>query len=531
VSQSTITFLVLAGVVVVFLLDRLPVAVVSVGTALALWATGVLDLKQALAGFGDPAVLFIASLFVVSESLDATGVTAWAGEQLILRVGESRTRLLVLMSLLVAGLTALISVNGAVAALLPVVVVLAMRLRRSPSQLLLPLAFAAHAGSLLTLSGSPVNVIASEFADDAGAGSFGYFSFALVGIPLVAGKIAIVVLLGERLLPHRSARKSSRDFSDHARTLVDQYGLGDDSRLLSRESGVAEIVVPPRSEIVGDVAYPGMVTDSGELVVLAVQRKGEELPGETVLAVGDTLLVQGTWTALESQLDDPEVLVVDRPELIRRQLPLGPGATRSIVVLTAMVVLLATGAVPPAAAGLLAAGVLVIGRVLTIEQAYRGISWTTVILVAGMFPLSTAMTQTGAAGEAGGRARRRRRRLEPPRPPPPRAVRPDRRVRAADQQHRDGADRHPDRPRSGQGPRRLRAARAHVRDGRSGRGADDAGRDSCEPDGDGTGVLPVLRLLEARPPSARPLRGRGRRARACHLEILIVMQRKAPDES
>ena len=98
-------------------------AIVAVGTALSLWATGVLDLEQALAGFGDPTVVFIASLFVVSEALDATGVTAWAGQQLTPRAGESRTRLLVLTLLLVAVLTALISVNGAVAALVPVIVV------------------------------------------------------------------------------------------------------------------------------------------------------------------------------------------------------------------------------------------------------------------------------------------------------------------------------------------------------------------------------------------------------------------------
>jgi di/tricarboxylate transporter len=389
---------VLGAVVVLFILDRFPVAVVAVATALSLWATGVLDLSQALAGFGDPAVVFIAALFVVSESLDATGVTAWVGRELVGRVGESRTRLLVLTMLLVAGLTALISVNGAVAALLPVAVVMATRLRRTPSQLLLPVAFAAHAGSLLTLSGSPVNVVASEFAKDAGVGGFGYFSFALVGLPLVVGTIAIVVLLGERLLPHRTPRASSRDFGEHARTLVGQYGLGD-AELLTRRSGVAEIVIPPRSELVGDTAFPGMVTESGELVVLAVQRRGEELAGDTVLAVGDTLLLQGTWTALERQLDDPEVLVVDEPGLVRRQIPLGPGAKRALVVLAAMVVLLATGAVPPAVAGLLAAGAIVVGRVLTIEEAYRGISWTTVVLVAGMFPLSTAMTETGAAAK------------------------------------------------------------------------------------------------------------------------------------
>ena len=66
---------------VVFVWDRFPVGVVAIGVALSLWATGVLDLEQALAGFGDPTVIFIASLFVVSEALDATGVTAWAGQR------------------------------------------------------------------------------------------------------------------------------------------------------------------------------------------------------------------------------------------------------------------------------------------------------------------------------------------------------------------------------------------------------------------------------------------------------------------
>jgi Na+/H+ antiporter NhaD/arsenite permease-like protein len=215
-SDTTITFLVLAAAVVVFVWDQLPVAIVAVAVALALWATGVLNLDQALGGFGDPTVIFIASLFVVSESLDAAGVTSWAGQQLLDRVGDSRARLFVLMMLLVAVLTALISVNGAVAALVPVVVMMAVRLGRSPSQLLLPLAFGAHAGSLLVLTGTPVNVIVSEAADDAGVGRFGYFEFALVGVPLVAATIAIVVLFGERLLPDRTARAIPPDFSNHA---------------------------------------------------------------------------------------------------------------------------------------------------------------------------------------------------------------------------------------------------------------------------------------------------------------------------
>jgi di/tricarboxylate transporter len=396
-SDSTLTFVVLGAAVAVFVWDTLPVAVVAVGVALSLWATGVLDLEQALAGFGDPTVIFIASLFVVSEGLDAAGVTAWAGQELVGRVGASRSRLLVLTMLLVAALTALISVNGAVAALVPVTVVLASRLQRSPSQLLMPLAFGAHAGSLLTLTGTPVNVIVSDAAADAGTGRFGFFAFALAGIPLVAGTIAIVVLFGERLLPRRAPRTITRDFSAQARVLIEQYELDHaEDRLLTRTSGVAEVVVPPRSELAGERVFPGMVTDSGDLVVLRVQRRGQELAGESELSVGDTLLVQGTWSDLDRHLGD--VLVVDPPELVRRSVPFGRGAKRAIAVLAAMIVLLATSAVPPAVAGLLAAGALVVLGVLSVEQAYRGVSWTTVILVAGMIPLSTAMISSGAAG-------------------------------------------------------------------------------------------------------------------------------------
>jgi Na+/H+ antiporter NhaD/arsenite permease-like protein len=105
-SDSTLTFIVLGAAVAVFVWDRLPVAVVAVGIALSLWATGVLGLDDALAGFGDPTVIFIASLFVLSEGLEAAGVTAWAGQALIARVGDSRSRLLVMTMLLVAVLTA-----------------------------------------------------------------------------------------------------------------------------------------------------------------------------------------------------------------------------------------------------------------------------------------------------------------------------------------------------------------------------------------------------------------------------------------
>jgi di/tricarboxylate transporter len=482
-SNIAITFTIVAVVVVLFVWDRFPVVIVALGTALALYATGVLTLVQSFAGFGDPTVIFIASLFVLSAGLEATGVTAWAGQLLIARAGKSRAVLLSLIMLLVGVLAAMININGAVPALLPVVVVLAVRLGYAPSQLLMPLAFAASAGSLLALTGTPVNVIASEQAVEAVGKPFGYFEFAIAGIPLLLGTIAIVVLFGQWLLPHRAGRAIPADLSKHAHTLIEHYRLDDGlfrlrvrpgspyvgteragldladypgltlvsvqaesatgaplgrptlaeddflivrgdaetagrlasekglafrlegaaedvaDTLFNRASGLAEVVIPPRSPLIGQAVFSGMVTPSGDLMILAVQRRGEDQGvKETVLAAGDTLLLQGTWQALDKHLDDPDVLVVHSPDLVRRQaVPLGPGSMQAVAVLAVLVLLLATGVVPPVVAGLLAAIAMVLAGVLSVEQAYRAVNWTTVILIGAMTPLSAAMRETGAA--------------------------------------------------------------------------------------------------------------------------------------
>jgi di/tricarboxylate transporter len=491
VTEIWIVFAIIACVIALFVWDRLPVIAVCVGCALALWATGILTIQQSLAGFGDPATIFVASLFVISAGMERSGVTAWVGQALMDKSGDSRTRLIVFMTLAVAVLSALISVNGAVAALLPVVVVLAVRLGRAPGRLLMPLVFGAHCGSMLLLTGTPVNVLISDALTDATGSGFGYFEFALAGIPLVIGGILISILLGEKLLPARTSKTLPSDLSRHAHTLVEQYQLTsevqwlrirDDSplvgtdrnaldlsgrkglalvsvraatsdetlkaavgdglemrrdqlqagdivvvrgdtgavgdlaqefgltivdeidpngaanRLFNRNSGLAEVVIKPRSPLIGERFFPGMVTPSGDLIVLAIQRQGKDLTSGEPLASGDTLLLQGTWEAMETRLEPAEVLVVDSPELVRRQaLPMGPGAQTTLVILGAMVILLATGLVPAAVAGLLAAGAFLLSGILNVEQLYRAINWTTVILVGAMMPLSVAIQETGAA--------------------------------------------------------------------------------------------------------------------------------------
>jgi di/tricarboxylate transporter len=479
-NGAVVSLVVLGLVVILFVWNRLPVEVVAIGSALLLYAVGVVDLGEAVAGFGDPTVILIASLFVVSEGLDATGVTTWVGQRLVSGAGGSRRRLLVLVMLLVAVVTALINLNGSVAALLPMLLVVAAQRDIPPSKLLMPLAFAGSAGSLLLLTGSPVNVIVSNAAAEAGVGGFRFAEFAIVGVPLVAGTVLVVMLLGDRLLPDRVGASVPSDLSGLARTLTRQYRLGNvaylavpvgsplvghprgvwdlraypgvsvvtvtdvdadqpasegelapgdqltvvgepdgvtrfgadhglevravrgrdevEQTLIGQRGGVAEVVIPPRSRLVGEVVAPGRVVPGGPLVVLAVQRQGRSRTATaTALQAGDVLLVEGSWAALDDLVGYADVLLVDSPPLVRRQsVPLGPRSTRAIAVLAAMVVLLATGLVPPVVAALLAAGAMIVLRVLTVQQAYRRISWTTVLLVAGIIPLSTAIRTSGA---------------------------------------------------------------------------------------------------------------------------------------
>ncbi|MFJ2550985.1 SLC13 family permease [Microbacterium sp. NPDC087591] len=393
------TLIILLCAVIAFVSNRIPLGVVAVGVSVALYLFGVLDLHSALAGFGDPTVLFIAALFVVSEALESTGIVAWAGQEVIARTGTNRSRLLVTIGLLTAVLTAVISVNGAVAALLPLVVVVAARAGIAPSQMLMPLAFSAHAGSMLALTGTPVNIIVSEISADNGGRAFGFFEFALVGLPLVVSTLAIILLFGSRLLPSRAAASAPVDLEKLARTLRADYAITSERPLMSAARGVAEVVVPPRSSLIGLHVFAGMCTPSGDLVVLGVRRGGESLDSAgDRLRAGDALLLDGSWDDLQrhtAQRD--EVLVVDAPLTLRRSVPLGAGAKRTSVILLVMIVLLATGVVPAAIAGLLAAGALILTGVVPIARAYRSISWTTVILVAGMIPLSTAFQETGAA--------------------------------------------------------------------------------------------------------------------------------------
>ena len=409
IDPAIVTFVVLGIAVLGFVTNVVPLVVVAMFVPLALWATGVSSIDEALAGFSDPIVLFIATLFIIGEALDATGVTAWIAQQLQSPRLSGRARLMMMVGLTAALLAAVISINGAVAALLPVVVIVAARAGIAPSKMLIPLAFAASAGSLLTLTGTPVNIVVSETAATAGGREFGYFEFAAVGLPLVLATIALCILLGDRLLPERAPERleiAAIDPRQSLRSWRESYRLElDASRLLDTEHGVVEVLIAPRSTLIGRTVSPGMTTRDENLVVLALRRgdrashigDGKSPAWALTLQPGDAVLVHGPWESLHRYTSSPDVIAVASSRSLQRALPMGRGAKRAIWIATIMVLALATGAVPPVIVGLLAAGAVIVTGVLSVPQAFRAVSWSTVVLIAGMIPLSTAIVASGAA--------------------------------------------------------------------------------------------------------------------------------------
>ena len=396
-TPALIVTLILLIAIIAFVSNRIPPGIVALGVPIALYLTGVLTLDESLSGFGDPIVVYIAALFVISEALDATGITTWIGQLIIEKTGDKPASVISGLVVLTAALTAVISPNGSVAALLPLGVVLAMKINQRPSKVLIPLAFAAHAGSLLTLMGSPVNILVSELAQDAGARAFGFFEFALVGVPLLIGTLLIVVFLGPRLLPERSAESMPRDLSQHAATLAIAYDLDGHEVHLDRKGGMVEVVIPPRSAFIGDEVFPGMRTESGQLVVVAVVRGGRRIDHSTSAEQGDTLLLRGTWESIDKNaVVDRNVLMVDSPRHLKSQAVVpGPRWLRALVVLGVVILLLFFDVAPPAIVTLCGAAAMILLRTVSVPQAHRAISITTLVIMGGMIPLAGAMQLTG----------------------------------------------------------------------------------------------------------------------------------------
>ncbi|MGQ9925238.1 MAG: SLC13 family permease [Chloroflexaceae bacterium] len=270
-----IVFGILAATIVLFVSDRLRLDITALLALMALTLTGILTPSEAAAGFGDTTVLLIAALFVVSDALLQTGIAEAMGRWLGRVAGTNERRILVTMMLVVAPISAFVSSTGAVAIMLPVVVAVANRARISPSRLLLPLAYTALIGGMLTLIGTPPNIIASEARAGAGRGAFGFFSFTPIGALVLGAAIIFLTSIGQRLLPDRVEPAARASVS------TDQLSFEELAAAYRVQGTLTRLRVRPDSPLIGQTIAESGLADKYQTTVLAVHTwpPGAALPG------------------------------------------------------------------------------------------------------------------------------------------------------------------------------------------------------------------------------------------------------------
>ena len=454
--------------------------VVAIMVVLALMLSQVLSPTEALAGFGDPLVLLIAGMFVIGEGLFRTGVafriSAWVTEV----AGTSETRLLVMLMLAVAASSAFMSSTGTVAIFIPVAINMAAKVKKSPARLLMPIAVASLIGGMLTLIGTPPNLVVATALSRNHLAPFGFFDFTPIGLLVLAVGIGFMVMWGGRLLPQDDSqeatppsRLSLSDLSD-AYELTDQlhylgiettstlknqtidqarvrprYGLtvvglerrgrvmpvtpktefheGDrifvigtegrvksfsqaeklshlevgekPERLVAHELGLVEVLLSPRSRLIGKTLSETHFRELYGLSVLGILRMGEPLKEDLVevpLAFGDSLLLGGSWRQIDLlQAEHNDFLVLTIPPERSEVAPERAKAPRALIIVAVMLTVMTFNLIPNVAAVLLATLAMILAGCLGVKEAYNSINWQALVLVASMLPMAQALNKTG----------------------------------------------------------------------------------------------------------------------------------------
>ena len=498
--------LIILGLTIVFFIwGKLPPDLVALLAMISLFFTGILTLDEVLSGFSNPTVVMIATLFIVGESLAKTGWTAIAGQYIVRLAGKSAHRLLLITVAGAAGLSGFVSNTGTVATLLPVAVATSWKIGQLPSQFLIPMAFGANTGGLLTLTGTPPNIIANNALLESGHSGFFFFEFALIGMPLLLVALLYFLFFGSRLLPKNKTANKPIDFDSTVHEWLAPYGLEDgyykmrlrsNSTILGRslgeleleehynvlilhiekhyselpfglslrpttetpesmeglvlgktlerndtiivkgdthavnkmmlecrlaliplemseemlkedlfslERGVAEIIVTPRSEYLNKKLRIGEFFENLNLQLLAASNKNRPIEEEEiVIRQGYSFLVRGAWRDIVALEDDKRNFVVcgSTDQISREVRKLNHRSWISLASLVLMISLMVFKVVPGVMAALIAAAIPLLSRCLTPREAYRSISWSSVVLIAAMIPMSIALQNTGAAEEA-----------------------------------------------------------------------------------------------------------------------------------
>ena len=497
----TITLSILIITVAMFIWGRVRADIVALTALAALLVFGILTPSEALAGFSSPIVIMMIGLFVVGGAIMQTGLAKLTGNKLMALSRGNETITFLLVMLVTSFIGAFVSNTGTVALMMPIIVSLAAASGMQSSCFLMPLAFAGSLGGMLTLIGTPPNLVIDEALTEAGYQPLAFFSFFPVGLIVIAIGIIVLMPLSKIFLSKKQNGKK-KDKAKSLDDLVDEYQLldnlhryivpskrygaadenggvmdivgktlkelsiqkkygvsiieirnekksklglvkdvnqnmakssstisvhdilyilGDEEKIEKfahdyglrkmkdvkidfYDLGLTEIVVMPTSNFAGLRIGEANLRKRFGISVLGVKR-GEEYITDNLIAaklhVGDMLLVQGEWTNLAHLTSDTSNWVVlDQPEKTADKVLLDYKAPVAAAIMLLMVAMMVFDFIPVApVTAVIIAGLLTVfaGCFRNVEAAYKTINWESIVLIAAMMPMSTALEKTGAS--------------------------------------------------------------------------------------------------------------------------------------
>lgn len=468
--------------------------IVALISMLSLFLTGILDASETLSGFSNPTVIMIAALFIVGEGIAQTGWTALAGKKFVEWAGKSVPKLLIIVTLGAGVLSGFVSNTGTVATLTPLTISSAWSIGTLPSKMLMPVAFGSNTGGLLTLTGTPPNIIASNALVEAGYKEFSFFEFGLIGLPLLIIAIVYFRYIGYKLLPNNKTnnkpvniestlhnwiesyriengyfRLRVRSISPLLNTKIEEWAFeknynatiirirrrypnllkkvptfiefpdpsteflyhdiitvqGDTEainrmmitfrlgllplepitdelkhNLINQEVGMTEVIVNPNSIMVGRHYNLDNYFKRYNIQLLATSRNGKPIKErDLVIKAADTFLIRGSWEHIEDlKKQHKHLVILGSPEGMAKNVEsLSYKSYIALGSLVLMIMLMVFNIVPGSIAALISAGVVMLTGCVPISKAYKGISWTSVVMIAAMIPMGIALQKTGTA--------------------------------------------------------------------------------------------------------------------------------------
>ena len=292
--EQTTLFAILGATLGLLVWGRLRYDVVAVLALLAAVLLGLVPTEQAFVGFGHPAVVTVAAVLVLSRALRGSGLIEGVARRLH-RISARPSGQILAVTGLTAALSAFMNNVGATALMLPVAIRSALDAGRSPSQLLMPLSFASLLGGLITLVGTPPNIIIANARAEHTGKAFGMFDFSPVGLAVAVTGLLFVALIGWRLLPLRVEAKQRM------------------SELFHIEDYTTEVQLPKGSAFVGKRIAELETAARGDVAVVALIRREDRMlapSGYLRLLAGDILVLEADTESLNRLVDQAELTLV-----------------------------------------------------------------------------------------------------------------------------------------------------------------------------------------------------------------------------